>query len=295
MKNIIDKYKKIVFPPMWLMLLLTIASIVGLVVVFTKSLEEHPVAYIVYILSAYTTIAVCIFWGKIIPKYYKSLKQKIYDHPLGNRYMTDIDFKEKTSLGVSLAINLAYSVFKLVTGVLYSSFWIGAVAVYYMILSLLRFILLRYMNSDKEKKGLLHEYKQSRLCGILLLILNLSLTGIVFQMVWQNRGYFYPGTLIFAAAAYTFYTVGSSMVDIIKCRKYKSPVLSAAKNIRFAAALVSLLSLETAMLVQFGDDEAYRFLMTSLTGCAVCLIVLGTSIYMIIQANRSIKSLQKRE
>ena len=148
------------------------------------------------------------------------------------------------------------------------------------------------MNSDKEKKGLLYEYKQSKLCGILLLILNLSLTGIVFQMVWQNGGYSYPGTLIFAAGAYTFYTVGSSIIDIVKYRKYKSPVLSAAKNIRFAAALVSLLSLETAMLAQFGNDEAYRFLMTLLTGSAVCLIVLGISVYMIVKANIGINRLK---
>ena len=102
----------------------------------------------------------------------------------------------------------------------------------------------------------------------------------------------YPGTLIFAAGAYTFYTVGSSIIDIVKYRKYKSPVLSAAKNIRFVAALVSLLSLETAMLAQFGNDEAYRFLMTLLTGSAVCLIVLGISVYMTVKANIGINRLK---
>lgn len=49
-----------------------------------------------------------------------------------------------------------------------------------------------------------------------------------------------------------------SVIDLVKYRKYKYPVLSAAKAIRFAAALVSLLSLETAMLAQFGDDESFR-------------------------------------
>ena len=48
-----------------------------------------------------------------------------------------------------------------------------------------------------------------------MLILNLSLTGIVFMMVWQNKAYSYPGTLIFAAA-YTFYTVTISLIDIVK-------------------------------------------------------------------------------
>ena len=259
MKEILEKFKKWLFPTVWIMLILTLISGIGLIGIFFNKLETHPVAYIFYVLAAYTTTVVSIFFVKIFPGYYKNIRQKIYDNPFGHRYMTDANFKVTVSLSISLIINLSYSVFKLVAGFLYSSLWMGAVAVYYIILSILRFTLLRYMNAHKETKGLLHEYKQSRLCGIMLLILNISLTGIVFQMVWQNKGYSYPGTLILAAATYTFYTVTVSIIDMIKYRKYKRPVISAAKTIRFASALVSLLSLETAMLAQFGNDEAYRF------------------------------------
>lgn len=289
-----DKYKKILFPPIWLMVILTIISVVGLVTVFSNSLEEHPFAYGIYVLSAYTMTVICILFGITVPKYYQAAKRKVYDNPVGYRYMTDVDFKVMTSLRISLGINLVYSVFKLAAGVLYSSLWMGAVAVYYIVLSILRFMLLRYMNMNVKRKRLLREYRQSRLCGILLLILNLSLTGIVFQMVWQNKGYYYPDMLIYAVAAYTFYSVISAVVDIIRYRKYKSPVISATKAIRFTAALVSLLSLETAMLAQFGDDETFRFIMTALTGTAVCFIILGISVTMIIQADRGIKALRRR-
>ena len=79
---------------------------------------------------------------------------------------------------------------------------------------------------------------------------------------------------------------------MIKCRKYKSPVLSASKAIRFASALVALLSLETAMLAQYGNDEVFRRVMTSLTGAGVCIIVLAMSVYMIVKANRELHRLQ---
>lgn len=281
---------KLLFPPLWLIILLSLGCAAALVTVFVKGMDNHPIAYAIYTLSTYALTVLCIFLFQTLPGYYKKTKQKIYDHPLGNRYMTDAAFKVQVSLYISLAINLAYSVFKLSAGILYSSFWLGAVAVYYIMLSLMRFLLLRYMRTGKE--GILYEYKRYKLCGILLLILNLSLTGIVFQMVWQNKGYSYPGTLIFAAAAYTFYTVTSSIVDIVKYRKYKSPVLSASKAIKFAAALVSLLSLETAMLAQFGDDENYRRLMTAFTGAGVCIIVLTMSVIMIVHSTKEIKKMQ---
>lgn len=252
--------------------------------------EEEPLAPAAYALSAYTLAALCVSQGRKLPGRYRQIKGKVYQHPLGLRYFTEAAFRVQVSLYLSLGITTAYSVLKLVTGILYSSLWLGAVAVYYILLSILRFVLLRYLKTAKQ--DLLEEYRRYRWCGGMLLVLNLSLTGIVFQMVWKNQGYQYPGTLIFAAAAYTFYTVTVSIVDLIKYRRYKSPVLSASKAIRFAAALVSLLSLETAMLAQFGDDESFRWMMTALTGAGVCVIVLGMSVYMLVRSGRAIRALE---
>ena len=80
---------------------------------------------------------------------------------------------------------------------------------------------------------------------------------------------------------------------MIKFRKYESPVLSAAKAISLAAALVSILSLETAMLAQFGseDDPLFRKVMTGTTGGGVCVIVLGMALFMIIKSSRQLKQI----
>lgn len=78
-------------------------------------------------------------------------------------------------------------------------------------------------------------------------------------------------------------------------RQYQSPVMSAAKAIKLVAALVSMLSLETAMLEQFGNgqDPGFRQLMTGLTGGCACLIVLGMGIYMIVRAGRRLNEMEK--
>ncbi|MBQ8145085.1 MAG: hypothetical protein IJ042_09910 [Butyricicoccus sp.] len=284
--------KKVFVLPGWLLMLLTVISTVGLVAVFVKGWDSSAVAYIVYVLSFYTLTVDCVFFSGTLPGYYRQAKQKVYGTSLGNRYMTDTAFKVRVSLYNSLAISLLYSAFKLIAGVYYSSVWWGAVAFYYMVLALIRFLLLRYMNSNQSRADLLSEYRRYRLCGILMVLLNLALSGIVFQMVWQNRAYTYPEIILIAIATYTFYTVTVSIIDLVKYRKFKSPVMSASKAIRFAAALVSLLNLETAMLARYSDDEAFRRLMTALTGTGVCLIVLVISVIMVVRANREIRALQ---
>lgn len=64
--------------------------------------------------------------------------------------------------------------------------------------------------------------------------------------------------------------------------------------IKLAAALVSMLSLETAMLAQFGagEDPAFRQIMTGATGGCVCLIVLGMAVCMICFSTKELKHCQ---
>lgn len=284
-------FMKILYPPIWLMILLTVVSAVALSAVFIKGWNESPVAYVVYVLSFYTLMVLTLFFAMVLPKRYKEMKQKVYDHPLGNRYMTDAAFKVRISLFVSLGINLAYSVFHLGYGFYYRSLWIGAIAVYYILLSMIRFVLLYHMEHKKDA-GMIEEYHSYRITAVLMMCSNLTLSGIVLNMILGKKTPAVSDVFVITSATYTFYILTVSIMDLIKYRKYKSPVISAAKAIRFAQALVSLLSLEASMLVQFGDDESYRRLMLALTGAAVCVIVVSMSIYMIVHATKEIKKLQ---
>ena len=45
--------KKLLFLPVWLICVLVVVSTVALVAVFVNNLSMHPIAYIVYVASAY--------------------------------------------------------------------------------------------------------------------------------------------------------------------------------------------------------------------------------------------------
>lgn len=289
--------KKLLFPPVWLMIFLTTISTISLIFIFVKGLRESPVAYAVYVIAFYTLSVLCIFFSMVLPKRYKAIKQKIYDNPIGNRYMTDAAFRTHISLYSSLSVNLLYVGINVLSFVLYRSVWFTVLAFYYAILAVMRFLLVRYVRKVGIGKNRLGELKRAILCSSILLTLNFALSGAVLMMLYQNKGYNYHGILIYIMAAYTFYITTHAIIDLIKYRKLGSPVMTATKIIALSAALVSMLNLETAMFSQFGADmdPQNKWLMIALTGAGVSVSVVTISVYMIVKSLKEIKMLENNE
>lgn len=283
--------KKMLFPPVWLLLLLTVAAAAGLVWVFLNGMVEHFVAYGIYVLSFYTLVVDCTFFALVLPKRYRQIKQAVYGNPLGNRYMTDKVFRARVSLYLSLGINLLYVGLQGVQWYLFQSWWFVVLAAYYVILSLMRFLLVRHVHKHEPGAHVLAEWKTSRVCAAILLLVNLSLSAAVLMILYQNRGFDYGGILIYVMALYTFYSTIHAVVDIIKYRKMGSPIMSTAKIVSLSAALVSMLNLETAMFSQFGADlspENQRIFII-LTGAGVSIIVVTLSVWLIVRATKEIR------
>lgn len=286
--------KKLLFPPIWLMVILTVVSAVALTLVFIKGMEQSIHAYIVYVLACYTLSTVSIFCAAVLPKRYKEIKRKIYDNPLGNRFMTDRVFRTNISLSVSLLISMLYVGINVWSWHLLRSYWFVMLAVYYAIMAVMRFLLVRYVRIRKIGTSLLKEWKRSRICAYILLLINLSLSGAVLMILYQSKGYDYPGVMIYVMALYTFYAAIHSIVDIVRYRKLGSPVMSTAKIVSLSGALVSMLNLETAMFAQFGADMAQKDqnLMIILTGAGISVTVVTLSVLLIVKATKEIRRMK---
>jgi hypothetical protein len=286
--------KKLLFPPVYLLVILVIVSVVGLSFIFVKGMEQTIPAYMVYVLAFYTLSVVTILCVMVLPKRYSMLKQKIYNNPFGNRYMTDDIFRTGFSLSVSFVISMLYVGINLWSWYALQSYWFMVLAVYYVIMAVMRFLLVRYVRIQKIGTNILSEWKRSRSCAYILLLINLSLSGAVLMILYQHRGFDYPGVMIYVMALYTFYALTMSIVDMVKYRKMDSPVMTTAKNVSFSAALVSLLNLETAMFAQFGADmtpENQRIFII-LTGAGVSITVVTLSVMLIVNANKQIRRMK---
>ena len=283
--------KKLLFPPVWLMVLLTVASAGLLVMVFLKGWEEAPIAYAIYVLAFYTLTVVCVFCSMVLPKQYGRIKRKVYENPLANRYMTDRVFRTKISLCLSLAASLLYVGINVWSWYLSRSWWFVVLALYYAIMSVMRFLLVRYARLNTLGSSALGEWRWSRICAYILLLVNLTLSGAVLMMLYQNRGYDYHGMLIYVMAMYTFYATTHAIVDIIKYRKLGSPVMTTAKIVSLSAALVSMLNLETAMFAQFGGEMTAKSqkIMIATTGAGISAVVVTLSVMLIVLATKEIR------
>lgn len=288
---------RLLFPPLWLLIILTVISTTALVAVFVKGWDTNPIAYVVYVVSFYTLTVICLACWKTIPGYYKRIRGKVYDNEYANRYLTDVAFKTHVNLYRSLVINLLYVAVNAVSGIIYSTYWFGIFAVYYAIMAIMRFLLIRYVNKNQIGKSRLGEWKRSRLCAYILMTVNLALSGAVLMMVYYNWGFQYQGFLIYVMAMYTFYITTTAIIDMVKYRKYKSPVMSISKIIKLAAALFSMLSLETAMFSQFGGDTSpeIKRIMIMATGAGISVIVVAMAVYMIVRSTKEIREYGKGE
>lgn len=268
----------------------------GLVIYALSEKSVEPIiAYTSYLLSAYalviTITGVVRFLRYDIREH--SFVKKMLGIPVVARYLEEDIFRAEAALHMGFLINLFYAGVKFFSGIRYRSVWFVTLAVYYILLAIMRFSLLGHVKKEGDaNKNMVTEWRRYRLCGVILMLMNFALSGIVILSVTQNSGFEYPGMLIYIMAMYAFYATITAVWKVIKYRKYGSPVLSAAKVISLTAAMVSMLSLETAMLTQFGaaEDAEYRQIMTATTGTGVCVIVLGMAIYMAVYATKRLKS-----
>lgn len=293
--------RKIFFLPPLLTVIIAVPSFALVIFVLTGEVDG-PIAWLSYIASGYALI-ISVTAIPRLSSFSRSVRERIESHPvmdkissvpLGARYLNDVRFHTKVSLYRGFFINLLYIGIKMVSGIYYRSVWFISLAVYYILLAVMRFLLFRRGRIKQSGNRVTEEWRRYRLCGIVLLLMNQALAGIVIFMVYQNRGYDYPGLLIYAMATYSFYAVILAVVNLVKFRKHNSPVLSAAKVVDLVSAMVSILSLETAIIAQFGDNDnmTFRRLMTGATGGGICTIVLAMAIFMIVRSTREMKKLK---
>ena len=265
----------------------TLLCAAALIYVFISKQQETVFAYIVYALTTYSLAVLAIS----LPKWATRIKTFIYKNKLGNKYMTDASFRAKISLYTSLSFNITYAILKLVTGIHYSSFWYGADALYYIVLSIARLLLLLHIR--KNQTDLVKELKLYRLCGYTILLLNTTLISVVYQIINQGMRREYPGLLIFAVATYTFYCISISVVNMVRYYKLKNPARSAQKTISFVKALFSMFALQTAMFASFNEDIALERTMNLIVGICVCFVIFCIAVFMVVRANKAIKKIRR--
>lgn len=286
--------KSLLYPHTAVMIILlpiaTMFLILSMVYVGTETIP----AYISYMLAAYTLTVWCFRIPNII-RFFKAIKN---ENKYVKLWLGDLSLRSNITLYSSSLWNAIYAVFQLWLGFYHHTFWYYSLGGYYICLAVMRFYLVRYLRKNKPGEKMDIELKRYRFCGWIFLVMNMVLALIIFFMVYWNRTFEHNMITAIAMAAYTFTTFTVAIINLIKYRKYKSPILSASKTISMAAACVSMLTLESTMLTTFNDGSVSltsRRIMLGTTGAAVSVFVITMTVFMIVQSTKRINKLKIQE
>ena len=282
--------ERLLHPPKWLLLSLPPIVFAALTYVLLKGKNSMP-AYMIYCMSAY-----CLtIWILPLPRLFRKAKENMM-HRLagtvfGGKYIGDIAFRGSVSIYQGMMVNFFHVVFRIFVGIRYASVWFLMIAIYYLLLAIMRLSLILTDRNRSVKS----ERRCYRRTAWLLFLLNILMGGMIVLMVLTDSGYSYPGHVIYLSALYTFYTIILAIVNLVKFRKLGSPILSAAKVLNFVAALMSLLGLQTAMISQFSTEgEDFRRRMNAITGGGVWFSVILIAVYMLLHS-RNMKEVKSVE
>ncbi|MBE6557425.1 MAG: hypothetical protein E7661_00170 [Ruminococcaceae bacterium] len=282
--------KAILFPHIAIMIILVPIATACLVVSMVLVGTESAVAIASYVLAAYTLTVWCFRIPYLI-RFFKAFKnENIY----AKRLQDDARLRVNISLYGSLAWNALYGIFQLWLGFYHHTFWFYSLGAYYICLAVMRFFLVRHTRKYAPGQRMKTELVKYRACGWIFLIMNLALALIIFFMVYFNRTFKHHMITAIAMAAYTFTAFTVAIVNVVKYKKYKSPVFSASKAISFAAACVSMLTLTSTLLTTFSDGTMGAMeqkMMLGSVGGAVSIVVVAMAIYMIATGTKKLKAI----
>ena len=280
--------KSLLFPHIVIMISLVPLATVLLVGSMVFVGTESPIAYISYVLAAYTLTIWCMKIPNII-RFFKRFKK---ENKYAQKWLNDPRLRVNVSLYGSFAWNAFYGIFQVWLGFYHHTFWFYSLGAYYICLGIMRFFLVRHTTKYAPGERMQTELIKYRACGWVFLVMNLALSLIVFFMVYWGRTFQHHMITAITMAAYTFTTFTTAIVNVVKYKKYNSPVFSASKAISFAAACVSMLTLTSTMLTTFNDgtmDAFTRKMLLGSVGAAVSITVVAMAIYMIVQGTQKLK------
>lgn len=291
-------------------ILLTLPACVGAIVLSVAERESGLLAAITYVLYAvaaislsYTVYVLVRFAPRIKQGAIAVLKKKAFTAGFIENY----GFRTLMFASFSLIVNLAYAALNVFIACVSGSVWYAALGTYYLILVAMRSIVLKYRLAKRKRENASSEpsavkraaanekrkeIRRYMLCGIMLVVLPLSLSVVSLLTITDGRMmHEYAGLTIYAAAAYTFFKCGMSVYNAIKAKRGDDMTVRALRGVSLADSWVSLFALQTALLISFSDEiMAARFnVFTAITGGAVCLATAALGIYMLINGGKSLK------
>ncbi len=292
-------------PPNWVALIIYATAIIACpLMIAAVSLD---ILNGIYAFIAYTVCALILLYaGYVATISVLRLRRKIIEEAdkfaFTRKMHKSYAFRTSVFVGLSLIVNLGYTVFFAVMAFSGSSTWYAALALYSVLLVATKTGMLienamdeyRYKyDAEKLYKGKIGTY---RYCGVMIVVLGLALAVSVVQIVRDGAGLHLPTWALYPTVLFTIYRVVMAAINMARSSRFDDMVVRAAKNVNMSAAVVSILTLQTAILAVVQPSFNPRTL-NAVTGVIVCIGLMSLGIIMVAyshKAKRRLSGAQRR-
>ena len=181
------------------------------------------------------------------------------------RIKNDSKFRSLLTGRIVLTGNLIYALFNVYIGIRYQNYWFISMAVWYLIIGMLR-LMAAMGNRDVQRKR--------KTAGAAICFLAVVLSGIICMGIVERRNPIRNEIIMIALALYTFVSMSLAIINVVKARKRKDAFLEIQRDISLVSAIGSMLSLERSMLGTFGDaSDKLTFIMETATGAVAFVLI----------------------
>ena len=197
------------------------------------------------------------------------------------------------SLFLGFGANLVYAIFRLIVGAHYGAAGLGAEAVFYIVLGVIRYSLVGEERKIAKKESVearetAHRHAQRR-CGRLLLLLHAVAIAIVTEIVRGRPRAPYSALVIAITGLYTAGRLVLVAFQLIRFRRRVSPLLSSIRTLNLSASLFSAFSLTAVCLTRSALSVAAQRLWNAAAGGVVLVASLALTIRLLWRARRAQK------
>ena len=198
-------------------------------------------------------------------------------------------FKALSSSAMSALINIAFTLYNMIFGIVKRSMWHGTIGVYYLLLAGVRTMIVMSQKqtlTGGEKSSEQMHRRTYIITHIILLLMNISLIVPITVMVRGEREYTLGLTPAIISAAYTTYRLTSSIVGYRHSKKADDILITEQSVINMIDSLTAVLTLQNTLLMANGGVSGNMKTLCAWTSGGILLVIVLLTIVSFLRLRK---------
>ena len=287
-------WEKLCLPPSWITAIVYASAVFlsafSVIALFSEK-RLSTAAFVIYVLA----FSALLYSLCIAVHFFKMLSGKVLDftekYAFTRNLKNDYGLQTVFFSACSFVGNVAYTLFLCLTALYSGASWYWALAVYYLlVISVRGSVLLEKRSQERKYRNRPLYLQRERIktysfCGVMLIALTLALSVVFVKMVAEGERLQTLNVTVYAFAVFALYRIITAAYHFVKSKRYQDLAVRAVRNINLATALVTLFSLQTALLDAFSTPQKAQ-IWNGISGALVCAAVVAIGVYMLLSASK---------